>query len=76
MASSNASVVALKQLSTMKKDDDAVHLLSGRGCTWNLREYGKHNKLSIRFVAMKPQMHSMIVNFNSLFCHDPKARRW
>ena len=75
MARRNASVTALKQLSAMKKCEDAVQLLSGSGWTLNLRENGKHMRLSIRVVAMKPQMQRNTVKLSSVFCHAPNARR-
>jgi hypothetical protein len=76
MARRNASVAALKQLIAMKKADEAVQSLSGSGCTLNLREYGKHIKLSISIVATKPHMHSTMVNLSTLCCQEPNARRW
>lgn len=74
-ASRSASVVAFKQLNTMKKDEDAVHLFSGNGWIAHRWENGKHIRLIISVAVMKPTMHNIIVNLSKTFCHEPNARR-
>ena len=73
--SRSASVNALKQLSTMKKVDDAVQMLGGSGRTRNLRSKGRHIRLNIRVVAMNPTMQTAIVKLSNFFCQVPKASR-
>jgi D-arabinose 5-phosphate isomerase GutQ len=72
---SSASVNALKQLSTMKKVDDAVQTLAGSGRTRNLRSKGRHIRLNIKVVAMNPTMQTAIVKLSNFFCQAPKASR-
>jgi hypothetical protein len=73
--SRSASVNGLKQPSTMKKVDNAVHTLAGSGRTRSLCSNGRHIRLRIKVVEMNPTMQIAIVRLSNFFCHVPKASR-